>query len=461
MQSEPATPWPLALLATALAYTVVGWVALLLAIPPGYASPLFPPAGIALASVMVFGWRMMAGVALGSFAVNFTVSAEHGPVELTSLGLPIMFAAGAALQAGAGAWLVKRFLPQPIQLTEPREIAAFFGLGGAVACMVSATAATGALALTGAVPNGELAFAWWTWWGGDTLGVLIAAPIALTLIGRPRNIWAGRRLAVALPLALASVLASLAIIQVQRQEEQRTVAVFERDAAIARSAVATQLQTPLHALEALRSLYAASSEVSGAEFREASRAWIEGPYSPYAIGWSERVRRDELDAFEAQARGRDAASYTVYDISADGARAAPQGDEVIAVRYVEPMSRNAGALGANSLSIAAAQAAVLAARRTDRPVVSASFGLSPDHPEQTGVVVFRAVYTGHPVDERQRLSDTRGVVFVALRLDDLLSQMQTQLPSYLRLCVIDRDPSSRPRAASPVRPAASRRAPAC
>jgi PAS domain S-box-containing protein len=444
MQSEPATPWPLALLATALAYTIVGWVALLLAIPPGYASPLFPSAGIALASVMVFGWRMMAGVALGSFAINFTVSAEHGPMELASVALPVMLATGAALQAGAGAWLVKRFLPQPIHLTEPREIAAFFGLGGALACTIGATIAVLACTWTGAIATTEIPFTWWTWWGGDTLGVLIATPIALTLIARPRNMWAGRRVAVTLPLALASLLAALAIIQVQRQEEQRTLAVFERDAAIARNAVTTHLQTPLHALEAMRGLHAASEQVSGAEFREASRAWVEAPLSPYALGWGERVLRDELDAFEALARRQGLASYTVFDAAADNARAAPQGDEVIAVRHIEPIASNAAVLGVNSLSVAATRDAVQAARRADRPVASPGFRLAQEKADQTGVLIFRAVYAGNPVDEVQRLANTRGLVFVKLRMDDLLGQMTTQLPSYLRVCVIDRSPGTEP-----------------
>ena len=49
----PATPrttphWPLALAGTAVAYAVVGWAALALAIPPSLASPLYPSAGIAL-----------------------------------------------------------------------------------------------------------------------------------------------------------------------------------------------------------------------------------------------------------------------------------------------------------------------------------------------------------------------------------------------------------------------------
>ncbi|MGZ5689697.1 MAG: hypothetical protein ACXWIQ_18405, partial [Caldimonas sp.] len=70
--------WAVPLALTALTYFATGLAALKLAIPPGFASPLYPAAGIALASVLVFGWRMLAGVALGSLAVNIVASAGRG-----------------------------------------------------------------------------------------------------------------------------------------------------------------------------------------------------------------------------------------------------------------------------------------------------------------------------------------------------------------------------------------------
>jgi hypothetical protein len=72
--AEAGLPWAAAMLLTALAYVVAGVLALLLAIPPGYASPLYPAAGVALASTLVYGWRMLPGVALGAFAVNLSLS---------------------------------------------------------------------------------------------------------------------------------------------------------------------------------------------------------------------------------------------------------------------------------------------------------------------------------------------------------------------------------------------------
>jgi integral membrane sensor domain MASE1 len=66
---------------TAIAYFVVGWLALGLALPPGYAAPLYPPAGLALAVAVVHGRRALPGIALGSFAVNWLLpSGQHAPL---------------------------------------------------------------------------------------------------------------------------------------------------------------------------------------------------------------------------------------------------------------------------------------------------------------------------------------------------------------------------------------------
>jgi integral membrane sensor domain MASE1 len=54
----------------ATAYWAIGKLALLLAIPPGYATAVWPPAGIALAAFLVYGTRVWPGVVLGSFLVN-------------------------------------------------------------------------------------------------------------------------------------------------------------------------------------------------------------------------------------------------------------------------------------------------------------------------------------------------------------------------------------------------------
>src|SRR5665647_982319 len=58
----------------AAAYVVAGRLALLLAIPPGYATAVWPAAGIAAVAVLVLGYRVLPGILVGSFFVNIGTS---------------------------------------------------------------------------------------------------------------------------------------------------------------------------------------------------------------------------------------------------------------------------------------------------------------------------------------------------------------------------------------------------
>ena len=134
--------WPWVLLGTTLAYAVVGWLALRLALPPSYAAPIYPPAGIAFAAAWVYGRPGLAAAALGAFTVNAGLSAARGQFELSALLVPLPIAVGAALQAAAGCALVRRFVAQPLTLSQPRDIWRFLLLAAPVACLTNASIAT-------------------------------------------------------------------------------------------------------------------------------------------------------------------------------------------------------------------------------------------------------------------------------------------------------------------------------
>jgi len=167
----------------AAAYFLVGKLALLLAIPPGYATATWPASGIALAGVLHWGCRVWPGIALGSFLVNVWTSLDSAP-PLTAVALPASIGAGAALQAVVGAWLVRRSLGFPTALNDEKAIGKFLFLGGPVSCLVSATVGVGSLVFWGAVPRSAFAFSWLTWWVGDTIGVLIVTPLLFLWTGR-------------------------------------------------------------------------------------------------------------------------------------------------------------------------------------------------------------------------------------------------------------------------------------
>jgi hypothetical protein len=59
-------------------YIATGKLALLLAVPPGYASPIFPPAGIAIAAMPITGRATLVWTFLGSFLLNVWTASSVG-----------------------------------------------------------------------------------------------------------------------------------------------------------------------------------------------------------------------------------------------------------------------------------------------------------------------------------------------------------------------------------------------
>src|SRR5687768_4766936 len=183
MMRLPHSPTKLLLvriLLLALAYVIAGRLSLLLAIPPGFVSGLFLPMGIALGAVLIWGYPMAIGVFLGSTLLNISVS----PAE--SISLPVVLlaaeiASGSTLASVVGTWLIRRFIGFPNNLTDERDIFAFFSLGGPIATSLSASIGVLALYSNGIIPFKQMFYSWWTWWIGDAIGVLIATPLVCVL----------------------------------------------------------------------------------------------------------------------------------------------------------------------------------------------------------------------------------------------------------------------------------------
>src|SRR5262247_1844580 len=111
-------------LTLAAAYAIAGWLGLLLALPPGYATALWPASGLALAGVLMVGARVWPGIWLGSIMVNIGTAfdATNAATLLTSAALLTSIGVGAVVQAIVGAFLVQRFVGFPNTLTEGRKV---------------------------------------------------------------------------------------------------------------------------------------------------------------------------------------------------------------------------------------------------------------------------------------------------------------------------------------------------
>jgi diguanylate cyclase (GGDEF)-like protein/PAS domain S-box-containing protein len=170
--------YALKVLAVAAAYFGAAKAGLLLAYENSSVTAVWPPTGIALAALVVWGRRLWPGVALGAFLAN----SWTGVPLVTVLGITT----GNTLEAVAGASLLRtvRFRPS---LERARDVVALAALAAGLSTMVSATVGVASLRLGGAIAPHHIPSVWRTWWLGDAGGDLLVAPFLLVFATMPRT----------------------------------------------------------------------------------------------------------------------------------------------------------------------------------------------------------------------------------------------------------------------------------
>ena len=141
-------------------------------------APIWPPSGIALAAVLLFGRRAVHGVLLGAFLFNAST-----PVPLW---VSAAMGVGNAAEAVVGAWLLRRAGFRRA-IDRVRDVLALAGLGALVSTAISASVGVGSLWLSGILPDTQVWVGWAIWWFGDAAGMLTVAP--LLLLASTRRHW--------------------------------------------------------------------------------------------------------------------------------------------------------------------------------------------------------------------------------------------------------------------------------
>jgi signal transduction histidine kinase/CHASE1-domain containing sensor protein len=207
-------------LLVALAYFVLGALGLSFAIQPGYASPIFPAAGLAAAVMLWSGNRLWAGIFLGSFALNIGVSWLNADLGLNKTIIAFVMALGATTQAWVAAKLVTWATGKAWRDMEfESDIMLTLLLAGGLACVVSASVGVTTLYLSGVISSQVYLKTFWSWWVGDSLGVLILMPIVLSILYRHHPSWYKRFNTVVLPM-LGVLLIVASIVSLANYWEQ-------------------------------------------------------------------------------------------------------------------------------------------------------------------------------------------------------------------------------------------------
>jgi PAS domain S-box-containing protein len=192
----------LAIIILAAAYVAGAGMGFLLAPAHQVVSSAWPPAGIALAALVLFGTRLWPGVALGAFVANSLSGLEPGVAAI--------IAAGNTAEAVAAAWLLGRLSFRPA-LERLRDVFSLMAVA-AFATVLSATVGVASLWMGGGVAGHSLALLWLNWWTGDAIGILILGSLLMAWKARPPEWPPGRSAAEAVGLVLALAVLTAVLI---------------------------------------------------------------------------------------------------------------------------------------------------------------------------------------------------------------------------------------------------------
>ncbi len=409
---------PQVILITAVAYIVAGRMALLLAIPPGYATAVWPAAGIALALVLLCGYRVWPGILIGSFLVNVSMGFDNSALIKSTI-IPFSIGSGAALQAVVGGWLIRRFIATEPNLDTLKEIAGFIFLGAGLSSMVNATIGTGTLLVGGIITPENYSFNWATWWTGDAIGILIFTVLVMIFFSNQRAIWRPRLYTVAIPLVFCFLAVVLLFIFSSRWEVSQQRLAFERKAENVFIELEQAITGTQEVLRGMKALFLASQKVSRTEFASFVERPIKFRPGIQALEWVPHVRHKKRNAMEVLAQQEGYPEFVFTERDTNGLRPASERAEYYPVYYLEPFSGNEKALGFDLASNPSRKAAIELAIRTRSVTSTESIQLVQESGNQNAIIILLPVFAKNDADH------LLGLVVVVLRLGNLVEAVIT------------------------------------
>src|SRR5882724_3368403 len=164
----------------AVIYFIAGKLGLMLASLHASASPVWPPAGIALAASLLLGYRAWPAIFIGAFLVNVTTAGNVA----TSFAI----ATGNTLEALVGAWLVNRFAGGTNVFDRLQGVFKF-ALAAGISAIISPAFGVTSLGVAGFADWANYDAIWLTWWLGDATGDLVFTPLVLLWSVASKRSW--------------------------------------------------------------------------------------------------------------------------------------------------------------------------------------------------------------------------------------------------------------------------------
>lgn len=378
----------------------------MIALPPGYSAAIWPAAGVAIASCLLWKGRApWVGVFIGSLLTNINVGQE------LHLGwLPLTIALGTLLQTIISARIIQ-YIDPLLTLDKPETVIKSM-VGLSASCFIASLFGNVALVLGGTITSADVVSSMLNWWMGDFLGAVIFIPLTMLVFDR-RAIWRSRRIQTGLPLLVGFLLCVGIYYYADMNQRQQLQDKFQIQSNAIISSVESFQGTNLQQLVALASLFDNSEEVSEHEFiqfgirnqlqLDGFRAWA----------WSPLVALRDKNSFESATRDELGRAFNIKYVE-DGK---PNADGWLApVKYVQPLNSSRSVLGLDLNSEPVRAAAIAKVRATLAPVMTSKIQLAEDPNGPGGTLLL--------VPSFDRVGNVKGFCSAVIDIQSIINKVE-------------------------------------
>lgn len=386
-------------LALVVIYIITGKLGLMLAVPPGYASAIFPPAGIAIAVSYLLGKRIIPAIFAGSLILNLWVDySTHHHFSQLGLVVALLIAAASSLQARlGGAWL-RRNIAFPTTLDAPADVVRFL-VSAPLLCLVSASVSVAGLCALGLIDQHSVLASWVSWWVGDFLGLIVMLPLTLVMLGQPRALWRKRLQTVAVPMLLLFSLLVAAFVTASKWERKESLTEFDSLA----SQLSEQLRVRLESQEAVLAQISAlftyqQSDVSQEDFHNFVKVTLDKYPMIYALEWVPKISHARRDGFIAEMQSEFPGFYIKQPGENNQWQAVKDRSYYFPLTYIEPANaQTQRTVGFDLASMDNRKITLLQAFKQNKAVVTSPIKLYLSSGRQMGLLLMYPVH-GHRYD---------------------------------------------------------------
>ena len=411
----------------ATAYFIAGKFGLLFMISGGYASPLFPSTGIALAFLLTYGEGMIGWIFVGTFAL-ITSSIPLDEALKASLKTSGCISAASALQTYFTVKLIRIFIGKNLVFESLEEVFLFV-FAVVLGCITSASLSTLVLLYGNHLQTENLIFSWLTWWFGDALGMVLITPLVLTIIGEPKEIWHVRRRMLFIVVIVGIVFISAVERIVVNWEQEKNLTEFQNLSENVSERITSNFSLEEAFVDQLATLMGGSNQISAEEFENFAKVGLARfNYTVKAVEWAPLIKNENRKSFEFKLKQKFSNFQINERDSEEKIVTAKLRKDYVPVTYIYPLNGNIAAVGYDLSSNSKRNEAINNSNILHQPVATAPIKLVQETGNQAGILLVHWVSGG---------ANGPGLVLVVMRMGDFMDYVINNSKSLVNIRLVD------------------------